>query len=214
MCERRILIRIKLTRVSTCKRGFIVQPHDRHMQTPGNSQIKHQHLSHPVQLDGWTYEQNAEDCTEEAYNTAWSTVRQNLSGVLRAHRNTHESIGEKPSFILFGMDCKTPTWSCSAATNTTDANWSGGSSRGGHPVPVFSTEAGRKSNTKSTEANQDEISNWALGFGELPTRADSEATQAVLDLAQTTLSGIPWESWCHCGQYLLPVRNPNSNTYV
>ena len=125
----------------------------------------------------------------------------------------HESTGEEPSFLLFGMDCKTPTWSCSAATNTTNANWSGGS-RGGHPVPVFSTEAGRKSNTKSTEANQEEISSWGLGHGELPTWTDSEARQAVLALAQTTLSGILWESWCHCGQYLLPARDPNSNTYV
>ena len=33
-----------------------------------------------------------------------------LSGVLWAYRNTpHESTGEKPSFLLFGMDCRTPT---------------------------------------------------------------------------------------------------------
>ena len=33
-----------------------------------------------------------------------------LSGVLWAYRNTpHESTGEKPSFLLFGMDCKSPT---------------------------------------------------------------------------------------------------------
>ena len=33
-----------------------------------------------------------------------------LSGVLWAYRNTpHEATGEKPSFLLFGMDCRTPT---------------------------------------------------------------------------------------------------------
>ena len=33
-----------------------------------------------------------------------------LSGVLWAYRNTpHESTGEKPSFLLFGIDCRTPT---------------------------------------------------------------------------------------------------------
>ena len=35
---------------------------------------------------------------------------QYLSGVLWAYRNTpHESTGEKPSFLLFGMDCRSPT---------------------------------------------------------------------------------------------------------
>ena len=33
-----------------------------------------------------------------------------LPGVLWAYRNTpHESTGEKPSFLLFGVDCRTPT---------------------------------------------------------------------------------------------------------
>ena len=33
-----------------------------------------------------------------------------LPGVLWAYRNTpHESTGEKPSFLLFGIDCHTPT---------------------------------------------------------------------------------------------------------
>ena len=32
-----------------------------------------------------------------------------LAGVLYAYRNTpHESTGEKPSFLLFGLDCRTP----------------------------------------------------------------------------------------------------------
>ena len=35
---------------------------------------------------------------------------QYLSGVLWAYRNTpHESTGEKPSFLLFGVDCRTPS---------------------------------------------------------------------------------------------------------
>ena len=40
----------------------------------------------------------------------WYTVGQYLSGVMWACRNTpHESTGEKPSFLLFGVDCQTPT---------------------------------------------------------------------------------------------------------
>jgi len=35
---------------------------------------------------------------------------QYLSGVLWAYRNTpHSSTGEKPSFLLYGFDCRTPT---------------------------------------------------------------------------------------------------------
>ena len=35
---------------------------------------------------------------------------QNLSGILWAYRNTpHETTGEKPSFLLFGWDCRSPT---------------------------------------------------------------------------------------------------------
>ena len=33
-----------------------------------------------------------------------------LPGVLWAYRNTpHEAMGEKPSFFLYGLDCRTPT---------------------------------------------------------------------------------------------------------
>ena len=33
-----------------------------------------------------------------------------LSGVLRAYRNNpHETTGEKPSFLLLGIDCRTPS---------------------------------------------------------------------------------------------------------
>ena len=41
------------------------------------------------------------------FGTQWDTY---LSGVVWAYRNTvHESTGEKPSFLLFGMDLRTPT---------------------------------------------------------------------------------------------------------
>ena len=41
------------------------------------------------------------------YGNQWDTY---LPGVLWAYRNTpHESTGEKPSFLLFGVDCRTPT---------------------------------------------------------------------------------------------------------
>ena len=41
------------------------------------------------------------------FGTDWDKY---LSGVLWAYRNTpHESTGEKPSFLLFGIDCRGPT---------------------------------------------------------------------------------------------------------
>ena len=41
------------------------------------------------------------------FGVQWDTY---LGGVLWAYRNTiHESTGEKPSFLLFGIDCRTPT---------------------------------------------------------------------------------------------------------
>ena len=41
------------------------------------------------------------------FGTQWDKY---LSGVMWAYRNTpHESTGEKPSFLLFGIDCRTPT---------------------------------------------------------------------------------------------------------
>ena len=41
------------------------------------------------------------------YGTQWDTY---LHGVLWAYRNTpHESTGEKPSFLLYGFDCRSPT---------------------------------------------------------------------------------------------------------
>ena len=43
----------------------------------------------------------------EKYGKQWDT---NLHGVLWAYRNTpHESTGEKPSFLLFGVDLKSPS---------------------------------------------------------------------------------------------------------
>ena len=41
------------------------------------------------------------------FGTQWDTY---LPGLLWAYRNTvHESTGEKPSFLLFGIDCRTPS---------------------------------------------------------------------------------------------------------
>ena len=41
------------------------------------------------------------------FGNQWDTY---LPGVLRAYRNTpHTSTGEKPSFLLFGLDCRSPT---------------------------------------------------------------------------------------------------------
>ena len=46
-----------------------------------------------------------------------------LSGVLWAYRNTpHESTGEKPSFLLFGLDCRSPTEACLLPPSTVDVN--------------------------------------------------------------------------------------------
>ena len=42
-----------------------------------------------------------------AYGNQWNTY---LYGVLYAYRNVpHESTGEKPSYLLYEMDCKTPS---------------------------------------------------------------------------------------------------------
>ena len=41
------------------------------------------------------------------FGTEWDTY---LSGAFWAYRNTpHTSIGEKPSYLLFGYDCCSPT---------------------------------------------------------------------------------------------------------
>ena len=43
----------------------------------------------------------------EKYGPQWD---QYIHGVVWAYRNTpHTSTGEKPSYLLFGMDCHTPT---------------------------------------------------------------------------------------------------------
>jgi len=41
------------------------------------------------------------------YGNQWDRY---LFGTLHAYRNTpHKSTGEKPSYLLYGMDCRTPT---------------------------------------------------------------------------------------------------------
>jgi len=41
------------------------------------------------------------------YGNQWD---QHLARILWAYRNTpHETTGKKPSFLLFGMDCRSPT---------------------------------------------------------------------------------------------------------
>ena len=41
------------------------------------------------------------------YGSQWDCY---LSGILFAYRNIpHDSTGEKPSYLLFGVDCRTPT---------------------------------------------------------------------------------------------------------
>ena len=49
------------------------------------------------------------------FGSQWDT---SLPGVLWAYRNTpHESTGEKPSFLLFGIDCRSPTESAFLPVN-------------------------------------------------------------------------------------------------
>ena len=56
----------------------------------------------------------------------WNQWDLMLSGLLFAYRNTpHESSGEKPSFLAFGVDPRTPpetTWMSSAPLLPTDLN--------------------------------------------------------------------------------------------
>ena len=56
---------------------------------------------------GGVVQPHTKDGVEEACLQFWDKY---LSGVRRAYRNTpHESTGEKPSFLLFEMDCRSPT---------------------------------------------------------------------------------------------------------
>ena len=52
----------------------------------------------------------------DKFGTQWDKY---LPGLLWAYRNTpHESTGEKPSFLLFGVDCRTPTESALLSPNS------------------------------------------------------------------------------------------------
>ena len=57
------------------------------------------------------------------YGSQWDTY---LHGLLWAYRNTpHETTGEKPSFLLFGLDCRTPTesmWLPTSAVQPADVS--------------------------------------------------------------------------------------------
>ena len=53
------------------------------------------------------------------FGMQWDTY---LSGVLWAYRNTpHSSTGEKPSFLLFGLDCRHPTEAATLPTKSPNA---------------------------------------------------------------------------------------------
>ena len=53
------------------------------------------------------------------FGMQWDTY---LSGVLWAYRNTpHSSTGEKPSFLLFGFDCRHPTEAATLPTKSFNA---------------------------------------------------------------------------------------------
>ena len=77
------------------------------MQTDGNPEAQY----HP-QCDGMVERFNRTLKTilrkhAATFGCQWDRY---LPGVLWAYRNTpHESTGEKPSFLLFGIDCRTPT---------------------------------------------------------------------------------------------------------
>ena len=54
----------------------------------------------------------------DKFGTQWDKY---LSGFLWAYRNTpHESTGEKPSFLLFGVDCRTPSESALSPPSSLD----------------------------------------------------------------------------------------------
>ena len=67
--------------------------------------IKMLNTTPTVRWDGGTVQSNPEHHVEEV-STQWDDY---LSGALLAYRNVpHDSTGEKPSFPLHGIDCRTP----------------------------------------------------------------------------------------------------------
>ena len=72
-------------------------------------------------LNTTAYHPQCDGMVERFNRTLWTMLRKHaasygpqwdkyLSGVLWAYQNTpHDSTGEKPSFLLFGVDCRSPT---------------------------------------------------------------------------------------------------------
>ena len=113
---------------------------------------------------------------------------------------------EKPSFLLFGMDCRTPTEAALLLptqlmpTEVEDYQ----------EEVILSLSSAQELAAKGIQKAQ----KWykTQYDRKSTTWGDREATQAVLALARTISSGIPWESWCHSGQDLFLTRDPNPNT--
>ena len=105
-----------------------------------------------------------------------------LSGVLWAYRNTpHESTGEKPSFLLFGIDCRTPTEAALLPPSCP-----------GDLITIFSKRVSGTNSAESPEevqaslrpkVNPEGSPSSRAGLSEISSRRDWEISQVVPALA-------------------------------
>lgn len=76
----------------------------------GGVKVEYHYLPSSVWRDGWTFQLHTKSALRKhaaKFERQWDKF---LPGILWSYRNTpQDSTGEKPSFLLFGLDCKSPT---------------------------------------------------------------------------------------------------------
>ena len=86
-----------------------LESNDGYLQDTRHQETEHHRISPSVRRCSRAVQPNTEDYPAETCGKIWKPVGI-LPGVLRAYRNTpHSSTGEKPSFLLFRVDCRSPT---------------------------------------------------------------------------------------------------------
>ena len=80
------------------------------MPALGSEEIEYNIVPSAMRRHGGEIESNSQNYAQEACSEVWGQWDQFLPGGLWAYRNTpHESTQEKPSFLLFVFDLKSPT---------------------------------------------------------------------------------------------------------